>query len=58
MKGNRLFSQQVVDALSDTAKKECNIELCPFCGKDVIQRINEHEAYCMDCGRDFRIGNC
>lgn len=32
-----------------------NIEYCPYCGSDVIERTNEVDMYCMDCGKDFRI---
>lgn len=32
-----------------------NIEYCPYCGSDVIERVNEVDMYCMDCGKDFRI---
>lgn len=31
------------------------IEYCPYCGSDVIERVNEVDMYCMDCGKDFSI---
>lgn len=32
-----------------------NIEYCPYCGSGVIEKVNEVDMYCMDCGKDFRV---
>lgn len=32
-----------------------NIEYCPYCGGDVLERVSAVDMYCMDCGRDFKI---
>lgn len=38
-----------------TPESAKNIGYCPYCGKDVLERVNSTDMYCMDCGRDFRI---
>lgn len=32
-----------------------NVEFCPYCSSELLEKVNEVDMYCMDCGRDFRI---
>ena len=43
------------DIQNNTEELAVNIEYCPYCGGNVIERVNEVDMYCMDCGRDFKI---
>ena len=43
------------DSQNNTEEFAVNIKYCPYCGGNVIERVNEVDMYCMDCGRDFKI---
>lgn len=54
---NRLLENNRIENSGKNSVTElaANIEYCPYCGKDVLESVNEEDMYCMDCGRDFKI---
>lgn len=48
-------SEMKVKKMNIMEELSVNIEYCPYCGSEDINREDEVDCNCNECGRDFRV---